>query len=130
MATLMIVDDDHTMVSLLKILLEMEGHRVVNAAQQEAIFSSLRADKPDLVLMDVFLPGVDGMAVLTQIRATPELANTRVVMTSGMDVSDQSKAAGANGFLLKPYTPEQLIAIIQENLGQDGPRDSRNQRGM
>jgi CheY-like chemotaxis protein len=116
MAKVMIVDDDRTMVSLLKILLEMEGLAVASAPPAESILEQIRAEKPDVILMDVFLPGVDGMEVLTDLRATPDLAGARVVMTSGMDLGDQCLAAGANAFLLKPYTPEQLIAMIRENL--------------
>jgi two-component system response regulator MtrA len=121
MSRVMIIDDDRTMLSLLKILLEMEGFEVVGAPRHDAILSSVRTEKPDLVLMDVFLPGVDGMEVLSQMRASPDLAEARVLMTSGMDLGDQCLAAGANGFLLKPYTPEQLISMINENLGPDGP---------
>lgn len=121
MSRVMIIDDDRTMLSLLKILLEMEGFEVVGAPRHDAILSSVRTEKPDVVLMDVFLPGVDGMEVLSQMRASPDLAERRVLMTSGMDLGDQCLAAGANGFLLKPYTPEQLISMIKENLGPDGP---------
>jgi two-component system response regulator MtrA len=121
MSRVMIVDDDRTMLSLLKILLEMEGFEVVDAPRHDAILSSVRSEKPDLVLMDVFLPGVDGMEVLSQMRASPDLAEAHVLMTSGMDLGDQCLAAGANGFLLKPYTPEQLISMIKENLGASGP---------
>jgi CheY-like chemotaxis protein len=116
MAKVMIVDDDRTMVSLLKILLEMEGMAVANAPPTESILDQIRVEKPDIILMDVFLPGVDGLEVLAELRAAPGLSGTRVVMTSGMDLGDQCLAAGANAFLLKPYTPEQLIAMVRENL--------------
>jgi two-component system response regulator MtrA len=116
MAKVMIVDDDRTMVSLLKILLEMEGMVVASSPPAESILDQIRLEKPDIILMDVFLPGVDGLEVLTELRASPGLSATRVVMTSGMDLGDQCLAAGANAFLLKPYTPEQLIAMVRQNL--------------
>jgi len=128
MSRVMIIDDDRTMLSLLKILLEMEGFEVVGAPRHDAILSSVRTEKPDVVLMDVFLSGVDGLEVLSQMRASPDLAEVRVLMTSGMDLSDQCLAAGAKGFLFKPYTPEQLISMIRENLGPNGP--SRTPAGI
>lgn len=119
MPKVMIADDDRTMVSLLRMLLEMEGFDVVNVFQGDAILQGIRAEKPDLVLMDVFLPGVDGMDLLSELRASPDLASAKVVMTSGMELSDQCLAAGADGFILKPYTPDQLISLIKEILGPD-----------
>lgn len=120
MTKVMIVDDDNNMVSLLSILLEMEGYQVLHASQQEAILEGLRDERPDVLLMDVFLPGADGVHVLGRIRSTPELASARVVMTSGMDVSDRCRALGADAFLLKPYTPEQLLETLRTALAADG----------
>ncbi len=116
MAKVMIVDDDRTMVSLLKMLFEMEGFVVAGMPPADRILEGIRSERPDVILMDVFLPGADGLQVLTELRASTDLQAARVVMTSGMDLSDQCLAAGANAFLLKPYTPEQLISIVRENL--------------
>jgi CheY-like chemotaxis protein len=70
--------------------------------------------------MDVFLKGHDGIDLVRGLRKLPELAQTPVVMTSGMDVSEQSLAAGANSFMLKPYDPEVLLQTIRSQLGQIG----------
>lgn len=121
MAKVMIVDDDRTTVSLLETLLEMDGFEVVTEARKDLILPGIRSAAPDLVLMDVFLAQADdGMGVLADLRSTPDLADVRVVMTSGMDLEEQCLAAGANAFLLKPYSPDQLTKVIQENLGADG----------
>jgi len=120
MAKVMIVDDDRTMVSLLKMLFEMEGLVVAGTPASDRILEGIRAENPDVILMDVFLPGADGMQVLSELRASPDLHGARVVMTSGMDLGDQCLAAGANAFLLKPYTPEQLISVVRQNLPDDG----------
>jgi CheY-like chemotaxis protein len=116
MAKVMIIDDDRTMVSLLKMLFEMEGLTVAAAPAADRILDGIRKEQPDVILMDVFLPGVDGMAVLSELRASTDLSGARVIMTSGMDLGDQCLAAGANAFLLKPYTPEQLISSVRQNL--------------
>lgn len=120
MAKVLIVDDDRTMVSLLKILLEMDGFDVANISMGTQMIEKVRVEKPDLVLMDVFLSDADGKEILTEIRNTADLADTRVIMTSGMDLADQCMDAGADAFLLKPYTPEQLMKTIQQNLPTTG----------
>ncbi len=116
MAKVMIVDDDQTMVSLLKILLEMDGFEVIDVNRGGEMIDAAQREKPDLVLMDVFLSDADGKDVMVELRNTPGLNDLRVVMTSGMDLGDQCIMAGADAFLLKPYTPEQLMKAIKENL--------------
>lgn len=121
MPKVMIVDDDRTTVNLLETLLQMDGFDVVTEARKDLILPGIRSEAPDIVLMDVFLAQSDeGMGVLADLRSAPDLADVRVVMTSGMDLEEQCLAAGANAFLLKPYTPEQLTKAIQDNLGADG----------
>jgi CheY-like chemotaxis protein len=119
MSKVLIVDDDRTMVSLLKILLEMDGFEVVNISIGGQLINKVRVERPDLILMDVFLADADGKEILKQLREDADIASVRVVMTSGMDLADQCMDAGANAFLLKPYTPEQLMRVIQENLPRD-----------
>lgn len=120
MPKVFIIDDDMTMVYLLRTLLEMDGYEVAEVQDWDAIIETVQAESPDLVLMDYFLPDLDGLELLTQLRADPMLTETRIVMSSGMDVSDQCMAAGADAFLLKPYTPEQLAEVIKETVGEDG----------
>lgn len=116
MAKVMIVDDDRNMVSLLKILLEMDGFEVVNLPQVVEFIDKVRTEEPDLVLLDVFMSNIDGKELMAELRKTEGVQTTKVVMTSGMDLAEQCKQAGADDFLLKPYTPEQLMNIIQKNL--------------
>ena len=116
----MVVDDDRTMVTLLRTLLELDGYQVVQPKTAASVLESIAAERPDLVLMDVFLKGHDGIDLVRGLRKLPELAQTPVVMTSGMDVSEQSLAAGANSFMLKPYDPEVLLQTIRSQLGQIG----------
>lgn len=116
MPKVMIVDDDQTMVSLLKTLLELDGFEVAGVEHRDAILDDIRKHDPDLVLLDVFLTEADGIELLAEMRNSSDLAEKRVVMTSGMNVSEQCYAAGADAFLLKPYTPDQLITLIRKNL--------------
>jgi DNA-binding response OmpR family regulator len=112
----MIIDDDQNTVSLLKILFEMDGFEVVSFTDRKNILDDIRAAEPDLVLMDVFIFNQDGTELLKEMRSSTDLANVRVVMSSGMDLTEKCIAAGADAFLLKPYTPEMLMNVIKNTL--------------
>jgi CheY-like chemotaxis protein len=116
MAKVLIVDNDRTTVSLLKILLELDGHTVLVAGAPASVLDEARRSDPDVILMDVFLTGGDGMDLLRGMRADAELVRVPVLMCSGMNLADECTAAGANGFLLKPYTPEQLTHALAQAL--------------
>ncbi|HET7011625.1 MAG TPA: response regulator [Anaerolineales bacterium] len=121
MAKVLIVDNDRTTVSLLKILLELDGHSVEAAGVPDTFLADVRRVSPDVVLMDVFLAGGDGLELLRQMRAEAPLAGVPVLMCSGMNLAEECAAAGANGFLLKPYTPEQLSSSLAAALGSATP---------
>lgn len=118
MPKIMLVDDDKTMVGLLKTLLEMDGFEVVSPRQQERILETVLQERPDLILLDVYLEEVDGLEILKQIREQPELERIRIIATSGMDLSDVGYEAGADRFLLKPYQPDRLTKMITQLLGE------------
>lgn len=112
---LMLVDDDDTMVRLLRTLLELDGFEVVSTTDPGLVLDQIRDHRPDAVVMDVYLAQADGVELLEQVRASPEIAAVPIIMTSGMDVSDRCMEAGANGFVLKPYSPPDLIAMIRQH---------------
>jgi DNA-binding response OmpR family regulator len=114
----MLVDDDQTMVGLLKTLLEMDGYEVINAQHQDRILQTISEEMPDLILLDVFLEEMDGLDLLGQIQEREALGEIHVIMSSGMDFSEQCHEAGADDFLLKPYSPERLVKAIENILGE------------
>jgi DNA-binding response OmpR family regulator len=114
---ILIVEDDMTMYSLLTTLLQMEGFDVAGIRDWRKIIETVHAEDPDLVLMDYVLPDLDGIEIMKQIREQPNLANLKIMLTSGMDVSEECIEAGADSFLQKPYTPDQLMDLIEINLG-------------
>lgn len=115
---ILVVDDDAIMVSLLHTLLQLDGFEVVGANPSEPIVARARATQPDLMLLDVFLRGADGLELLSQVKAEPSLAGTPVVMCSGMDMSEQCANRGAEAFLLKPYSPDHLLDTIRACLAR------------
>lgn len=113
MLKILLADDDFTMVALLKTLLRMEGYQVATLLDKTGdILDNIRREKPDVLLIDIFLGDRNGMDVVRQIRTTPDIKELRIVMVSGIDKSEECLAAGANAFLLKPYMPEELFKVL------------------
>ena len=118
MPRIMLAEDDLTMVTLLKTLLDMEGYQVVALSVDDDVFEAVRSDRPDVLLMDVHLPNVNGLDVLEQVRRDDETSDLKVVMTSGLNLELECKNRGADDFLLKPYMPDDLLNILKSNIKQ------------
>lgn len=112
MPRVMILDDDSTMSSLLRTLLQLDGFEPFSGPIGGDVLSNVKAESPDAVLLDVFLAQKDGMEILRGLKHDPETAHIPVVMTSGMDVSEACQGHGAEAFLLKPYSPDQLVEVL------------------
>ncbi len=110
---ILLAEDDITMVSLLKTLLNMEGFDVVALQADADVPAAVRAEKPDLLLMDFHLLNQSGLDILDTVRAAQDICGQRVVMSSGANVREECMRHGANGFLLKPYMPDDLISILR-----------------
>lgn len=117
MVKVMIVDDDRTTVTLLQTLLELDGFEVHIAMTGGEVMGKAEQIHPDVFLMDYHLTDMEGVDVLRQLRASSTFHNTPVVMASGMDVSDEVMAAGANAFLIKPFEPDDLPKIFNDLIG-------------
>lgn len=104
----MLVDDDRNTVKLLQTLLELDGFDVVVAVRGADVIPTAEQENPELFLMDYHLSDMDGVDVLIQLREHDRFSNTPVVMTSGLDVEDEVREAGANMFLIKPFEPGEL----------------------
>jgi CheY-like chemotaxis protein len=110
----MILEDNAMMRSLLQTLLELESFLVsCPTFPLTDPIQTIRETKPDLILMDVNLPGTNGIALLGTIRATEDIRNTKIIMSSGSDRKQESLQAGANSFLMKPYMPDDLIRMVK-----------------
>ena len=116
MTKILIVDDDQTMVKLLRTLLEMDGYEVFQIGLGSAVLAGIGTEQPDVVLMDIHLADANGLEILGTIRADANLSQQKVIMTSGLDMKIECVEQGANAFIQKPYTPDQLSAIINQTL--------------
>lgn len=123
MTKVMLVEDDAVMSDLLNTLFRIEGFEVISIKKIDGFLPSVKENRPDLVLLDVNLKGgrqeITGFDLLKQIRMDDEVRHTRVVMSSGMDFGERSIAEGADGFVLKPYMPTDLLNLIKNLIARD-----------
>jgi len=120
MPKILIIDDHESTTSLLITLLKLEGFDAFASRDWTGIPGFLIDEQPDLVLMDCILSERNGLEILAEIRLNPSLADLPIIMTSGMDLSYESKLKGADDFLLKPYPPDLLLEIIKKHISGGG----------
>lgn len=115
-ARLLIVDDDLTLAGMLREILELEGYGVIALANGESALQQLSDLAPDLVILDVMLPGIDGFEVLRRIREKHELPV--IMLTARGDEAERIEGltSGADDYIPKPFNPAELVARIHNVL--------------
>jgi len=109
----MLAEDDQTMINLLKTLLKMEGFEVTVLDVDQDVVKAVSEGCPDVLLMDVHLSNQNGLEILDSIRKSANGCEARIVMTSGLNLKEDCMRRGANGFLLKPFMPDDLISMLK-----------------
>lgn len=120
MANILVVDDSATEVAINKGVLEKNGHSVITAADGAEGVAKAKAEKPDLILMDIVMPEMNGFKAAREISKDPETAGIPVIMVSSKDQEtdmEWAKRQGAAAYLIKPVSAEQLLAAVAEALG-------------
>ncbi len=112
-ASILVVDDDVNICELVRLYLEKEGFTVTNAHDGEAALSFFKGDKPDLVVLDLMLPKLDGMDVCREIRKTS--AVPIIMLTAKGETLDKilGLEMGADDYLVKPFEPKELVARVK-----------------
>jgi excisionase family DNA binding protein len=116
---ILIVDDDERLREFVRVNLEMEGYSVVEAADAEQGLAALDEEPPDLILLDVMMPKVDGWEMLRRVQERHGVGSIPVIMFSGkVEEEDLRNAAsrGAQGYIGKPFNPQQLIESTKQLL--------------
>ena len=121
MATIVVVEDQPDNLKLITALLTMKGHRVIGLQSGEPLVATLLAEQPppDLVLLDIQLPGRDGYALLEELKALPERSWKVVALTAHALPEDRTRAsaAGFDGYITKPIDVRTFPAEVSRYLG-------------
>ena len=124
MTTILIVEDDEKNMKLARDVLQAKGYAILEAVTGEDGVKLAIERKPDLVLMDIQLPGIDGHEATRRIKAAPALARTPVIaVTSYALTGDDKKAAeaGCDDYVTKPFSPSALLAKVRALLDPATP---------
>ena len=116
----LVADDDARNRKLLETLLNSEGYQVAGVNSGQGVLAAVAAEKPDLVLLDLMMPGMDGFEVLRRLKASPHSHDIPVVMVTALDDSGsraRMDAAGASGLLVKPVDRWKLKETVETLLG-------------
>jgi DNA-binding response OmpR family regulator len=120
-ATVLVVDDDPLIVKLLQMNLEMEGYDVITAADGEAGVTRAREDRPDIIICDVMMPRMDGMALTRTLKADPVTTSIPIILLSAKTAASDIQAgkdAGADEYLTKPFDHLKLFGRVAALLAE------------
>ena len=113
----LIVDDDERLRQYVRANLELEGYSVREAGSAEDGLAALEEQAPDLILLDVMMPQVDGWEMLRRVQERHGIGSIPVIMFSGkVESASEAEARGAHGFIGKPFDPQQLIESTKQLL--------------
>jgi two-component system, cell cycle response regulator DivK len=113
---ILVVEDQEDLRDVLRTLLAGSGYEMIEAADGEAGVAMAKSERPDLILMDIQMPVLDGYDATRQIKADPRIAATPVIAISSFAMKgdeEKARAAGCDHYVTKPYSPVQLLRIIR-----------------
>lgn len=120
MALILAVDDSTTMRQMVSFTLTNAGHEVAEARSGDEAIKLVKTRKFDLIISDVNMPGMNGIELIRTLRAMPEYKFTPMLMLtteSQVERKTEGKAAGATGWIVKPFNPEVLLSVLNKVLG-------------
>ena len=118
-STIMVVDDNPDMVTIVKTILEIKGYGVQSAYNGLEVFNLLQEQKSDLILLDIMMPHMDGLQVLTRIKGNPDTASIPVILLSVKALDEDIRVGykfGADEYITKPFTRTQLMTSVNRLL--------------
>ena len=117
MKTILVVDDEKEIVTLIREFLKAEGYNVIGAGSADEAFSKIRETKPDLIIPDLKLPGLDGQEVAKILKSKEDTAAIPIVMLTGKFIKPEERAAGfelgADDYMTKPFYGKELVGRVR-----------------
>jgi two-component system, cell cycle response regulator DivK len=124
---ILIVEDNEKNLKLVRDLLQVKGYRTLEAGTAELGIALARGHTPQLILMDIQLPGMDGVVALGQLKADPTTAQIPVIALTAFAMPDDRQrfhSAGFNGYLVKPINIRELLEVVHTCCDQRGERST------
>jgi len=125
---ILVVDDNVTNLKLIEYLLKAKGYDVLTAIDADSALDAVRAQRPALVLMDLQLPGMDGLELTRKLKSDPSTAAIAIVAVTAYAMKgDEQRAldAGCDGYIAKPIDTRALPQVVEHHLGESAKRRER-----
>jgi DNA-binding response OmpR family regulator len=119
--TVLIIEDEKLIIVSTQMVLEAAGFRVESATSGEEGIGKARDLRPDLILLDIMMPGIDGWETLTRLKRDPETSGIPVIIFTAREHSrghQKSTEMGAADYFRKPFEPDELIELVEKHIGQ------------
>ncbi|MDD5259324.1 MAG: response regulator [bacterium] len=116
---ILLVDDEPKLLLLVKSRLEASGYEVITAADGEEALAMIPSEKPDLLVLDIMMPKIDGLQVCTQVKNDPGLKQIPIIILTAKSQREamiEAKKSRANSYVVKPFRPEVLLAEVKKYL--------------
>ena len=129
--TILVVEDHDDVRGMLKLLLESEHFRVLEAATGAEALTAVKNDRPDVILMDLALPGFDGFETIRRVRKTDGFQNTPIIVLTAYNVQsiyETARRVGTNYFMAKPIDFEELAELLKQILGDSNSKSPKYRR--
>lgn len=123
MTKVLVVDDEPNILLSLEFLMEQAGFEVFTAADGESALDIIASERPDLVLLDISLPGISGFDVLEKLRSSDDFKQLQVIMLTahGREVErEKGLALGADDYVTKPFSTQALVTKVRHLLNETG----------
>lgn len=119
--TILVVDDEPALLRLMEFVLSKQGHTMLTATNGEEALEKVRAERPDLVVLDIMMPKLDGYHVAEALRADPEVSHIPIIMLSAKaqeEDIERGMEAGVDVYITKPFAPDEFAGIVAEHLAK------------
>jgi DNA-binding response OmpR family regulator len=120
--TILVVDDEQKLLDLITFRLQHLGYRVLTVKSGEDALEIVKTQQPDLIILDIAMPGMDGLSVCARLRGSQAFASTPILMLtarSGVDDVNRAITMGADDYIVKPYDPAVLEMKLRRYVGSN-----------